>query len=166
MVLSRASQLIAPLESSHGLLRSEKLDCFNECNLAFFRAYRVAPILCSVNHSMEARERLLQVGDEALWVQSDFVLKRENLLCKCLPVHRLELTTALVIRFSVQISETFWQITTANTQLITLVNIEGDDLCRVDSNAAVFSFWMDTETCSEVTRYESDADVQKATKWK
>ena len=47
---------------------------------------------------MEARERLLQVRNEALRIPPNFVLKLENSLSKRLPIHILQLSIAFVIR--------------------------------------------------------------------
>mgnify|MGYP000274059024 CR=1 FL=1 len=53
---------------------------------------------------MEARHRLLEIRDEALGVPPNLILKLENLLRERLPVHVLELATALVIRCCVDVA--------------------------------------------------------------
>ena len=108
MILGRASQFITPLERIHRLLTSEELNGLNKSYLALFRANRVTAVLSGEDHPMEARERLLQVRDEALRVSPNFVLQLENSLRKRLPIHILKLSTAFVVRSSVEAIEALW----------------------------------------------------------
>ena len=77
---------------------------------------------------MEARERLLQVRDEALRVPPDFVLQLENSLRKRLPIHILKLSTALVVRSSVKAIEALWQVSTSHAELVTIIDVERHNL--------------------------------------
>ena len=108
MILRRACKLIAPLERIDRLLTSEKLNGLDKGYLAFFCANRVTTIFCCEYHSMEARERLLQIRDKALRIPPNFVLELENFLSKRLPIHILQLSIAFVIRSCVNVIQALW----------------------------------------------------------
>ena len=151
MILRRACQFITPLERIHRLLTPEELNGLYKGHLALFRANRVAAVLCGEDHPVEARERLLQVRDEALRVPPDFVLELEDSLRKRLPIHILKLSTALVVRSSVKAIEALWQVSTSHAELVTIIDVERHNLGCIKANAAVFCFWMLAKASSKVS---------------
>ena len=128
MILRRACQFFTPLERIHRLLTSEELNGFYKGYLAFFRANSVTAVLSGEYHPMEARERLLQVRNEALRVPPDFVLELENSLRKRLPIHILKLLTAFVVRSSVKAIQALWQVSTSHAELVTIIDVERHNL--------------------------------------
>ena len=151
MILRRACQFITPLECIHRLLTSEELNGLYKGHLALFRANRIAAVLSGEDHPVEARERLLQVRDEALRVPPDFVLELENSLRKRLPIHILKPFAALVIRSSVKAIEALWQVSTTHAELITIIDVERHNLGCIKANAAVFCFRMLAKASSKVS---------------
>ena len=128
MILRRACQFFTPLERIHRLLTSEELNGFYKGYLALFRANSVTAVLSGEDHPMEARERLLQVRNEALRVPPDFVLELENSLRKRLPIHILKLLTAFVVRSSVKAIKALWQVSTSHAELVTIIDVERHNL--------------------------------------
>ena len=128
MILRRACQFFTPLERIHRLLTSEELNGFYKGYLALFRANSVTAVLSGEDHPMEARERLLQVRNEALRVPPDFVLELENSLRKRLPIHILKLLTAFVVRSSVKAIQALWQVSTSHAELVTIIDVERHNL--------------------------------------
>ena len=128
MILRRACQFITPLEGIHRLLTPEELNGLYKGNLTLLSSNRIAAILSREYHPMEARERLLQVRDEALRVSTNFVLEFENSLRKRLPIHILKLPTTFVVRSRIEAVQALWQVSTAYAELVTIINVERHNL--------------------------------------